>query len=171
MPPHDSVRPLVPRNWISPGNVTFRSSDRMSPRYHFSGPELSLGCASPVPMALPRNSDGHQTQTPGRGDRGGSLGGSSPRPFNRSRTGVAGSERRGPRESGSRARRAGGLCHREYVVRHSQSPVVRWCRLAHYWPQCFRYCTLEVSRICIGDLRRVSVDLVVPDNSRTRRCA
>src|SRR5580700_4062086 len=25
--------PLVPRNWVSEGNVTFRSSDRMSPGY------------------------------------------------------------------------------------------------------------------------------------------
>jgi len=58
--------------------------------YHFSTPELSLGCARPVRMALSRIGDGHQTRTAGRGDRGDPWGDHHPAPFSIDRCGRAG---------------------------------------------------------------------------------
>ena len=45
VPPHDSVRPLVPRKWISQGNVTSRPRPPNGSLVPFSTAELSLGCA------------------------------------------------------------------------------------------------------------------------------
>ena len=90
VPPHDSVRPLVPRKWISQGNVTSRPRRPNGSQVPFFDARVVSRLCETVPMALSPIGDGHQTRTAGRGDRGDPWGDHHPAPFSIDRCGRAG---------------------------------------------------------------------------------